>query len=68
MSILEDIILDEISKIDKQLDYLFEDYQEGIIEAKVYTEACHRLVEIKRPLERCLIRYDCNKYGDQRGL
>ena len=63
---LENIVLDEINKINKKLDYLFDDFSKGLLVRIDYSLEAQRLVETKRPLELALIKYKPEVYGEKK--
>ena len=63
---LESIVLDEINKINKKLDHLFDDFSNGLLEGVEYSLEAQRLVEVKRPLERVIIKYKPEVYGEKK--
>ena len=63
---LENIVLGEIDKIDKKIEYLFLEFQDGGLDISDYSSEAQRLVELKRPLERVLLKYKPEVYGENR--
>ena len=63
---LENIVLDEISRIDNKLEYLFLEFQDGSLSNSEYHSEAQRWVEVKRPLERVLMKYKPEVYGEKK--